>query len=299
VLSRSKMVVTIHDAIPEHYPEFVFPNWQARLFWNLKVRCAIWQAQAIATVSETAKRDIVDAFGIDAQRVRVIPDAVDGSFRPLGDQYAVATSLRNYGLRNDERIVLYVGGLSPHKNLETLIDAYGALVGGGSCTDVRLVLAGDFDRDVFYSSYPAVRRRIEDAGLAEQVRLTGFVPDPDLVALYNAAEVLVLPSFDEGFGLPALEAMACGTPVIASRAGALPEVVGEAGVFFDPQSPGQLKERLEEMLGDGVLRQRMARAALCRAQDFSWERSAQRALAMFEEVAGIRRPSDRDTQERL
>jgi glycosyltransferase involved in cell wall biosynthesis len=297
ILSSRKTIVTIHDAIPEHYPEHVFPSRQSRLFWNLKVRCAIWQSALITTVSETAKRDIVGAFHLDARRVRVIPDAVDTTFRPLSDTSVLSRTLERYQLSPDQRIVLYVGGMSPHKNLEALVDAFGELVQTTCGQDIQLVLAGDVDQDVFYSSYPRVRQRIVDSGLSGRVVWTGFVPDSDLVCLYNAAEVLVLPSFDEGFGLPALEAMACGTPVVASRAGALPEVVGQAGLYFDPHDARELAQRLREVLADDRLRGRLAHEARCRARQYSWERSAHAAMETFTEIAGVREPSFGSTRE--
>ena len=119
---------------------------------------------------------------------------------------------------------------------------------------------------------------------------TGFVDDADLVHFYNGASTLVMPSFDEGFGLPALEAMACGTPVIASRAGALPEVVGNAGKLFNPHDPDELKVCLSDVLGDARLHQEMSRQSLQRAREFSWARSADSALAIFEEVAASLEP---------
>ena len=136
------------------------------------------------------------------------------------------------------------------------------------------------------SSYESLQRRIADLGLTQQVIFTGFVPDDELVHIYNAADIMVLPSFDEGFGLPAVEAMACGAPVVASRAGALPEVVGDAGIFFDPHSPRELKECLEALLRDTEKRLELRQRGLIRARDFSWERSAATALAALEELAG-------------
>jgi glycosyltransferase involved in cell wall biosynthesis len=194
--------------------------------------------------------------------------------------------LSRYGIRSGERFVLYVGGISPHKNIDTLVIAYERWrqrIGGSA--PVSLVLVGDYVADVFHSSYLAIRRLIETAGLESSVRFTGYVPDDHLRDLYSAADVLVLPSFYEGFGLPVLESMACGTPVIASDAGALAEVVSDAGLLFDPHSSEALARVLGRVLGDDALRRDLAARGKVRAAQFTWEASARAALAAFEEVA--------------
>ena len=219
IFGRAKVVVTIHDTIAERFPNLVFPTWRNRLFWNLKVRGAIWQSDLIATVSQSAKRDIVQEFRLPASGIRVIPNAVDEAFRPIGDESHVQRTLIHYGIDPNRRIILYVGGISPHKNLEVLVDAYAVLRRSSVAEDTRLVLVGDFQHDVFFSSYSTLKLRIDRLGLADHVAFTGFVTDADLPHFYNAAQVVVIPSVSEGFGLPALEAMACGTPVVASRTG--------------------------------------------------------------------------------
>jgi glycosyltransferase involved in cell wall biosynthesis len=272
----------LHDTTAERHPELIFPTRRGRLLWTLKTRWALWRADLIFTVSEAAKADIIRTFGVIEHRVKVVPDAVDAGFRPLGDRAQTARVLARYGLHGEDRVVLYVGGIAPHKNLETLIDAYASLIRGPGPGSAKLVIVGDIQENVFHSNYPAVRDRVARLGLGGHVVFTGFVPDPELVHFYNASEVLVLPSFAEGFGLPALEAMACGIPVVASRAGALPEVVGDAGLFFSPHAPLELRDRLQELLEDQGLREELARRGLRRAREFSWERSAQAALGAFD-----------------
>lgn len=260
--TRAKVIVTIHDTIAEHYPQLIFPNWRSRLFWRLKVGLAVRQARLVVTVSETARREIIKEFGLKEEAVWVVPDAVSGDFRPLGSHPETRPVLARYDIGHAERFILYVGGISPHKNLATLLDAYASLLHGQGDPEVKLALVGDFRKDVFYSAYQVLRTRVEQERLSGRVIFTGFVPDSDLVHLYNAAEMLVLPSFDEGFGLPALEAMACGIPVVASRAGALPEVVGQAGLFFSPYSPEELREHLQRLLADHQLRAELGRKGL-------------------------------------
>ncbi len=289
--TQAKVIVTIHDTIAEHYPRLIFPNRRSHLFWRLKVGLAVRQAHLVITVSETARREIIKEFGLKEEAVRVIADAVSDEFRPLGSHPGTCQVLARYGIGHGGRFILYVGGISPHKNLATLLDAYASLLHGQGVRDVKLVLVGDFQKDVFYSAYQALHARVEREGLSGQVVFTGFVPDSDLVHLYNAAEILVLPSFDEGFGLPALEAMACGTPVVASRAGALPEVIGQAGLFFSPYVSEELREHLQRLLTDRRLRAELGCKGLQRAREFTWERSAHTALGIFEELSGSRRKS--------
>lgn len=283
---RVPVIVTIHDTIPEQYPAHVFRTRRARAQWALKVRWATWQARAVVTVSETARHDIVKVFGVPPSRVHVVPDAVTPDFRPLEPRDVALATLERHGLGRETPFILYVGGISPHKNLSTLIDAYMRLVAEGAFGGTHLVLVGDIQADSFLSNYPQLRAVVAQSGYGERVHFTGFVPDTELVQLYNAAQVAVLPSLAEGFGLPALEAMACGTPVIVSRAGALPEVVGAAGRLFDPLQPAELAERLRELLSQSDLRQQCARRGLARARDFSWERSARVALDVFQAVVG-------------
>jgi glycosyltransferase involved in cell wall biosynthesis len=241
----------------------------------------------ILTGTEASRRALAEHFGLPNELIRIVPDAASAVFRPLAGSPDTREVLLRHGIDPGERFILYVGGISPHKNLATLIEAF-AMLARDAAIDTgspQLVVVGDYRGDVFLSSYKSLQRRIADLALTRRVIFTGFVPDDALVHLYNAADLMVLPSFDEGFGLPAVEAMACGTPVVASRAGALPEVVRDAGVFFDPHSPRELKECLEALMSDDAKKLELGRRGLIRAHDFSWERSATAALAALEELA--------------
>ena len=165
--------------------------------------------------------------------------------------------------------MLYVGGISPHKNIAALIEAFAVL--HQQHPQYRLALAGDVSGDVFHSAYKDLQRLIAARRLDGAAVFTGYVSDNELVQLYNAATVFVLPSLMEGFGLPAIEAMACGTPVIASARGALPEVVGAAGVLFDPAHPGELEAALQRLVQQPELRERLRHAGPARAAQFSWD----------------------------
>src|SRR5262249_52076670 len=167
------------------------------------------------------------------------------------------------------RYLLYLGGMSPHKNLLRLIEAFARIAAGPDCRDVKLVLAGDLG-DVFHTHVPELRAAVARWGLDDRVNFPGFVPDDDLVVLYNRAVALAQPSLLEGFGLPPVEAMACGVPVVYSRAGSLPEVVGEGGLDFDPTDVAQMAGAMGRVLADGALRDELGRRALRRARRFTW-----------------------------
>jgi glycosyltransferase involved in cell wall biosynthesis len=277
------VVVVIHDLIPEELPRHVFPTRRGALQWWLKVLAARRRADVLVTVSEASRQGIVRRFGMPRRPIAVIPEAADRLFRPLRDDPALPEVLARWGLA-EGRFLLHVGGLSPHKNLEALIDAVAELRRRAGTEACRLALVGDYEGDVFFSAHEAVRRRIVALAMEEAVVLTGYVDDATLAFLYNGAAALVLPSLAEGFGLPAVEAMACGTPVVASRRGALPEVLGGAGLLFDPERPGDLGALLERLLADPDLRDRLRSLGLRRAAEFSWERSARHTFAVFLEA---------------
>ncbi len=285
IFNRVKIVVTLHDLIADNYPELTFPDARSRFFWRLKQRVAIWQASIITTVSQYSRSQILQRFGLPNARLRVISEAAQPVFRvtaPGADRDAV---LETYGLSSGDEFLLYVGGISPHKNLGTLVDAFRHI--RDSSPTVKLVLVGDYKDDPFYSAYPALRSQIDELKLNGSVLFTGFVSDEDLVHLYNAAAALVFPSMDEGFGLPAVEAMSCGTPVAASNCGSLPEVLGDAGIFFDPVNALDIAAVVSGLLSDVAERQNLRERGLARARLFRWETSAQEALAIFNELGGL------------
>jgi glycosyltransferase involved in cell wall biosynthesis len=279
------MVVAFHDAIAEEHPELVLPEWRGRALWRAKTWLARRQATCLLTVSESAREQIVRAFGYPGHKVHVVAEAAGGEFHPLAadERSSLPETLRTYGLPAGRPLLVYVGGLSPHKNLEGLLEAMARLRRRGRL--VHLAIVGDPSADGFLSSHDSLSARRKDLGLEDAVTFTGFVPGPHLVALYNAASAVVLPSFSEGFGLPALEAMACGVPVAASRRGSLPEVVGGGGLFFDPSDPDDMARTLEQLLADEALRSRLGAAALERVRLFSWTTAAEKTLDLLAEVA--------------
>jgi len=281
VWNVAKVVVTMHDTLPLTHPNLVFPTRAGRLAWRLKEGAAVRWADRIVTVSQASRRAISAWSGWPDRKIPVITEGPDPIFQPRGDDPRAAVVLERFGIPTDAPFLLYVGGLSPHKNLLRLVDAFAQ----SAPPEARLVLTGDI-HDVFHTHVPQIRSAIARHHLDDRVIMTGFVPDDDLVFLYSRACALVLPSLLEGFGLPAVEAMACGTPVLSSSAGSLPEVVGNAGVYFDPTDVGSIAQAIRSFMGDPRLRHELAGLARQRSSVFSWDRSARALLDCFDELAG-------------
>ncbi|MHA2230899.1 MAG: glycosyltransferase family 4 protein [Candidatus Hodarchaeales archaeon] len=284
ILNRTKIIVTIHDMIPKLHPQQVFPNKKLKFFWTLKEYVAVRQANLILTVSENSKQEITKFYNFPASRVRTISEGTQEVFKILDKDRWFAKVLQNYQIYPSDRYIIYVGGISPHKNLKTLVEAHFELIKDSLFSDVKLVLVGDYTNDSFYSNYSTLQELVEKLNLKEKVIFTGYVEDRDLAFLYNASLLLVFPSLQEGFGLPAVEAMACGTPVAASNLGSLPEIVGDAGLLFDPLDKDDLLGVLKKILSDYDLRENMRRKGLERVRQFSWEKAAQNLLSIFENL---------------
>jgi len=270
VLSRVPVLVCFHDTIPESDPKFHFRSWREMLSWRIKTYLAVAQAGLVLTVSDYSRRCLIEKLKVDPTRVRVVPEAASPVFRRLEVP------------RPGNPYLLYVGGFNPHKNVGALLNAFGRLA--TRWPELRLVLAGDFRSDSFRGTAGALEARARDLGLAGRVEFTGWVPDEELCRLYNGATLVVLPSLEEGFGLPALEAMACGAPVIASAGHAFDEVVADAGVLVDARNEAVLAAAIESLLADPQRRRTLSEKALARASGFSWDATARRLLRTFEEA---------------
>ncbi len=277
-------LVGVHDAITREYPELTVPTLRARTLTRLRDGLALRRARRVFTVSEASRRSIAERLGIPADRLAVVPEAPDPVFSPReGD--ALAQGLAEAGLEAGARFFLFAGGISPHKNAETLLDAYAAFRSGRDDAPL-LVLAGDVEGEVYLSSAAAVRERVARHGLEPYVRLPGFVSDETLACLYSGAAAVVIPSLAEGFGLPAVEAAACGAPLLLSDLPAHRETLDEAALFFAPTDAHELAALLdrvsaEELRGHLALRARSAVAGL------SWDATAEKLRALIAETAGL------------
>jgi glycosyltransferase involved in cell wall biosynthesis len=286
--TRARKIVVIHDTIAETFPELTLPNCKSRLFWQAKVGLGRAQADVVVTVSDYSKRKIVERFGLPPEKVFVVGEAGDAAFRRIPGA-RLTPALEAAGIAAGRRMVVYVGGFSPHKNLEALVDAFARLLGREGFGDALLVMVGEYRKEVFHSYYGTVAARVRDLGIEGKVAFTGYLADEDLAVLLNLASVLVLPSLMEGYGLPAVEAAACGCPVAATTESPLPDLLAGGGVFFDPRG-GEIEAALVEILGSEETRRRMGEAAAAAARRLTWESAAAQMLDVIRRAA---RPAPR------
>jgi glycosyltransferase involved in cell wall biosynthesis len=265
-------VVTAHDMAIYRHPEW-FPGGQTASV-RLIVPRSIGRADAVVAVSRNTAKDVAELFGVDPGRLHVVPEGVAGRFQPLSAE-AVEVVRRRYSL--PDRFVLFVSTIEPRKNLDTLLSAWSRLA-----RRPPLVVAGGWGW-----RNEETRRRMDDIG--SEVRLLGPVDPADLPGLYNCATCLAHPAWYEGFGLTPLEALASGTPVVASAASSIPEVVGEAGLLVDPGDVEGWTVALDRVLGDPTLREELRERGLRRAAGFRWSRAAAGTWQVIDAVLEGRR----------
>lgn len=271
-------VVTIHDVIPLVLPEYSKPLHTRLYMWL--VSAAAKRASAILTVSETSKRDIVRTLGISEDRVHVTYNATDSSLQPVYNEVALEAVRDSYGITGD--FLLYFGGFDVRKNVERLILAYQAALPSFS-RPCQLVIAGSLGL-VGHPLYPDPRLLIQRLGLDGKVIVTGKISEEEKPNLYSAASAFIFPSLYEGFGMPVLEAMACGAPVITSNLSSLPEVAGDAAILVDPTSANAMADAMVKLMNDPALREDLKSRGLRRASQFSWEASAAKTLEVYRQV---------------
>jgi glycosyltransferase involved in cell wall biosynthesis len=268
-----RSVVTVHDLNFLHYPQFL--TSASRRYYNGQIAWAVRRADHILADSHATRADLVTMLDVPPQKVAVVHLAADPVYRPLPEEEARQVVVR-YGL--EPGYLLFVGTLEPRKNVPGLLIAYRLLL-DAKTTAAPLVLVGGKGW-----LYDEVFECVKALHLTEQVRFLTDVPDADLPGLYSAAAVLAAPSFYEGFGLPALEAMSCGTPVVVSDRASLPEVVGEAGLLVNPDDSEDIAQALARVLADKSLRARMQEQGLTQAAHFTWERAARETLGVYRNV---------------
>lgn len=270
------LVTTCADVEPIRMPE-LFPP---KIVWYYKLLAArLRRAAKVIVISEHTGKDIVELLGIDPERVRPIHLGVGSHFRPISDGQCLAGFRSRYRL--PDRFLLYVGNTMAHKNLPRLVAAMAIVA--NKFPSVPLLIAGGKDK-----YRPVVESAIEAARLEEKVKFLGPVPEEDLPALYSSASVFVYPSLYEGFGLPVLEAMACGTPVVTSNAASIPEIVGGAGIMVDPCRYTDIADGILRILENDEDAARFSQLGVRRAGDFTWRRCAEKHLQVYQEVLGKR-----------
>jgi len=281
LFTKIPTVVTVHDVSFIEHPEYFTASRRSQL--RFTVAQTVKRAAHIITVSEFSRAAIVRAYNIAPEKVTAIPNAANPEFRPIGRERA-QKAVRDR-LHFEAPFVLSVGDLRPRKNQIGLIAAFSKLLSGQPQLKHHLVLTG---KETWFT--PRVREAARSSGFASRIHFTGFVSDPELMELYNACDCFAFPSFYEGFGLPILEAMACGRAVACSNTSAMPEVADGAGLLFDPYRIDEIARALKDILIDPELRGRMERLGVQRAATFTWTKSARATLDVYEAVAGGRNP---------
>ena len=278
------VVVSVHDVSFLEHPDY-FPVYRSmQLRWT--VRRTIRRAARILTGSDFSRDSIARAYDLDPDRIAVIPNAAGGGFHPVRRETAVAEVRRRFEIATP--FIFSVGDLQPRKNHIGLIQAFAELIGANPKLPHQLVLAG---KQTWFSGrvVEAARR----SGVAERIRFLGFVSDDDLLQLYNACDLFCFPSFYEGFGLPVVEAMACGAAVACSNTSAIPEVADGAALLFNPYTFDEIARTMVDLILLPELRARMARLGLQRSMHFSWQKTAQKTLEVYCEVVEQCQPARR------
>jgi glycosyltransferase involved in cell wall biosynthesis len=271
------VVVSVHDVSFLEHPEYF--AWPRALQLRATVARTVRRAARVLTVSEFSRNSILKVYGdLEEDKVVVVPNAAAPEFRPISRETATAAVRERFGI--PAPYILSVGDLQPRKNQIGLIKAFAAFAHAYPQFRHRLVFAG---KPTWFAD--RVYAAANESGVGDRIQFCGFVSDLDLLHLYNACELFAFPTFYEGFGLPTIEAMACGRAVVCSRTTALPEVVDGAAILFDPYSTDEMVRAIADLLLDPELRARMERLGLQRAAHFSWQRSAGRTLEVFREVA--------------
>jgi glycosyltransferase involved in cell wall biosynthesis len=268
-LRKGPVILTVHDLIPWTYYKIRTPTWKA----NIR---SIPHIGHIIAISEYTKNELMVHLEIPEERIHLIPNGVDHQkFHPVPDP------VRPSYLHPEDRVLLYVGSEEPRKNLRVFLQALRDFT--GVMPNVKLIKAGGSGGDIYRQRCINEVNRLD---LAKNVIFTGAISDTELLALYNIADAFVFPSLIEGFGLPPLEAMACGCPVIASERTSIPEVVGDAGILIDPEDPEAWCNAISTVLNEPPLRGNMKRKSIQQAAKFSWEKCAQKTRDLYREIEG-------------
>ncbi len=275
VFSRRKKIITVYDFIGNDYELYRRRNVPIRkLYLHLNDQ-SLKYADRLIAVSEYTKKKMIELVGIAESRIRVIYLAADEAFTPKNDNELFLRLKEKYNIRND--FLFYVGAVDQHKNIDGLINAFSQI----RFKDISLVLAGvQLDRK--YMQF--IHQLLEEKKLENRVHILGYIPQEDLIGLYNMAKIVVSLSFYEGFGLPVLEAMSCGRPVIASNNTSMGEILGSCGILVNPYNIEEITEAINNLLSDEELRNILSKKGLERSGEFSWQKNAQETISLYKDL---------------
>ena len=283
LLYRGKFITTIHDTTISFYPGKKMNSWWRKVAYDKVIHHAIGKAKKVITVSNNTKKDVIELFGTPEEKIQTV-------WNGIGEEFHKVSELEKKVVQEKFNIsspfLLYTGNWREHKNIVRLLEAFEIILekskqdnGPVSLRGLQLVITGKPD-----PYYPEVMETIEKLKLKDSVKLVGLVSQEDLIRLYGAANLYVFPSLYEGFGLPPLEAMQCGTPVVASRISSIPEVCGNAVEYFDPTDTADMSRQILKLLLDEELRTSLIRKGEQQIEKFSWDKSANETLKIYEEV---------------
>ncbi|MEV8466968.1 glycosyltransferase family 1 protein [Fluviibacterium sp. DFM31] len=284
LLARTPSVICFHDTIPERFPDLIFPSKKNFRLWQAKCWLAKKQATRVMTISQASAQDLSSILNIRADRIDVITEGASEVFSPVTDAAVLSQVRARHGIADTARLLVYVGGFNRHKNVLRLIEAMPDIL--AAVPEAHLAIVGRTTGARFWDNVDELKAGASaDARASDAITFTGEIDDDELATLLSGAEALVFPSLWEGFGLPALEAMSCGTPVLSSDRGSLPEVVGDGGLYFDPEHPEALAKAAIRLLCDTALAGDLRNKALAQAGTFGWDKAADLAEASFRKAA--------------
>ena len=274
LLARVPKIVCYHDTTAERLPHLLFPTKRNHRLWQIKTQLAKWQTTRAMTVSNASADDMVTYLKIPRRKIDVVTEGANPAFKPRPDKAAGMAVRRRHNVPDDAETLVYVGGMNAHKNVLSLLKAMPEII--SNRPNVHLAIVGSTSGKGFWDNVPELMAFVADnPPLDRNVHFTGYLDDEELVDLLSASAALVFPSLWEGFGLPAVEAMACGVPVLSSDQGSLPEVVGGAGLYYNPLDVSQIAATVDQFFGEPGLRETLTNAAIPRSQMFSWDRAAE------------------------
>jgi alpha-1,3-rhamnosyl/mannosyltransferase len=286
LFSRVPKVICYHDTIPERFPDLIFPSRINAALWKAKTLLAKWQATRVMTASMASADDLGRFLSIPCKKIDLVTAAADPSFSLISDKEVLAEARKECGVPGDAKLLVYVGGFNRHKNVIRLIEAMPQVL--KAHPNAYLAIVGRTTGARFWDNIEELKASAAtDAQSSGRIGFTGEISDALMAKLLNSAEALVFPSLWEGFGLPAVEAMACHTPVLSSDRGSLPEVVGDGGILFDPTDADAIAGEIIRFLGDDLLRARLKASAAKQAALFSWDRAAEMSEVSFRRAAGL------------
>ena len=284
LLAKVPCVICYHDATAERIPHLLFPKKHNHWLWQLKTMLAKFQTTRAMTISHSSADDLENILKISKDKIDLVTEGADSVFRVINNKEVSNAARQRFNIPQDAEILLALGGMNAHKNIFGMLKAMPKIIEKNS--KIHLVIIGDTSGKGFWDNVPELQEYVKThPPLSEHVVFTGYASDDDVVELLSSTAALVFPSLWEGFGLPAVEAMSCGVPVLASNRGSLPEVVDNAGLFFDPLNIDEIASTVLRFFEEPGLRERLSKAALPRSREFSWERGAEMAEHCFRKCA--------------